>query len=331
LSQTNRYVRIIIIIAVAILALAMRQSDASGTDSAEPAQARTVAQTFFPHSKPTHQKVDCAKCHTVTAAKIDENTFPDHPSCVGCHNLALEAIDRPVIFCGICHNGRPVSQNQPALFSYPKPGSPGDFGIDFSHPSHLKPFRAGTSAGIPAGNPTGGNPTTGNPTAGNPTMNSSGEIHAVAFVQRRSGTPTCFDCHKPVPRAGASPIQISTATGHPACFVCHGEKPIAQPGMFQCAGCHKLGGPKYPRLYGLVVDFRHSDHVYDTRPIIKGQVSFPRPSDYLCSECHKSAARAVQLNEIKLPQENYCTDCHNGNVGLPDPLSRKVLDSLGKR
>jgi hypothetical protein len=248
----------------------------------------------------------------VTAAKIDENTFPDHPSCVGCHNLALEAIDRPVIFCGICHNGRPVSQNQPALFSYPKPGSPGDFGIAFSHPSHLKPIRAGTSGGASA-------------------INAGGETQPVAFVQRRSGTPTCFDCHKPVQRTGASPIQISTATGHPACFVCHGAAPVAQPSMFQCAGCHKLGGPKYPRLYGLVFDFRHSDHIYDTRPIIKGQISFPRPSDYLCSECHKSAARAVQLNEIKLPQENYCTDCHNGNVGLPDPLSRKVLDSLSKR
>jgi hypothetical protein len=48
----------------------------------------------------------------------------------------------------------------------------------------------------------------------------------------------------------------------------------------------------------------------------------------LCRECHQSVVGAESLAQIKLPEENYCGQCHNGRLGLPDALDRSVLDSL---
>jgi hypothetical protein len=274
--------------------------------------AVTREQATFPHGKDKHKTLDCSKCHKIEPGNIDETRFTGHASCLGCHNLAVEDIMRPVTFCGICHNGRAVSKQQPALFKYPKEAGKTDFGIGFSHPSHLKP-RTGATFNRAALN--------------NPLLNVS---------VLGGDTPRCYDCHKPNdlrgPNApGPKTIEINTATGHPSCFVCHGDQPLARPAMSECAACHRLNGPRYPHYYGAVKDFRHPDHVYDTRPIIKAEARFPRPPDYLCSECHQSAARAVSLAEIRLPELQYCNQCHNGRLGLPDALSKEVSDSLSKR
>jgi hypothetical protein len=269
--------------------------------------AITREQATFPHGKPKHQTIGCSKCHTIAPGTIDETRFTGHESCLGCHNLAAEDILRPVTFCGICHNGRAFSKQQPALFKYPKVAGSTDFGIGFSHPSHLKPRLQ-----------TGFNPASLN----NPLLNLS---------VLGGDTPSCGDCHRPNDPVGPNKAEMNTATGHPSCFVCHGDHPLARPAMSECAECHRLNGPRYPHYYGTVKDFKHPDHVYDTRPIIKAEVRFPRRPDYLCSECHQSAASAASLNEIRLPQQNYCNQCHNGRLGLPDPLSKEVIDSLGRR
>jgi hypothetical protein len=271
----------------------------------------TREQAAFPHNKPKHKTLECSKCHKIEPGNIDETRFTGHASCLGCHNLAVEDIVRPVTFCGICHNGRAVSKQQPALFKAPKNTRAMDFGIAFSHPSHLKQRN---------------NPGFTRASLNNPLLNAS---------VLGGDTPRCDDCHKtndmikPGPPNQRTP-EIGTATGHPSCFVCHGEKPLARPGMSECGECHKLSGPQYPRYYGTVKDFKHPDHVYDTRPIIKAEVRFPRNPDYLCSECHQSAARAASLADIRLPEPQYCNQCHNGRIGLPDPLSKAVIDSLGR-
>jgi hypothetical protein len=260
----------------------------------------------FPHGKPKHKTLECSKCHKIEPGKIDETRFTGHASCLGCHNFAVEDIARPVTFCGICHNGRAVSKQQSALFKYPKNAVRSDFGIRFGHPSHLK------LRNIAAFDRSSLN---------NPLLNLS--------VLGNGDTPRCDDCHKANDNAAMRSMpEIGTATGHPSCFVCHGEKPLAKPAMSECAECHALNGPHYPHYYGIVKDFKHPDHVYDTRPIIKAEVRFPRAPDYLCSECHQSAARAASLAEIKLPQVEYCNQCHNGRLGLPDALSKEVSDSM---
>ena len=93
----------------------------------------------FPHDTKGHKALDCAKCHTISPGQIDVKKFPGHLSCTPCHNFASEFFIKPVAFCGICHEGRAVSKSQSALFEFPKKGVRTDFGIDFSHPSHIKP------------------------------------------------------------------------------------------------------------------------------------------------------------------------------------------------
>ncbi|HKV41984.1 MAG TPA: cytochrome c3 family protein [Blastocatellia bacterium] len=266
----------------------------------------------FPHGKAKHRTLECSKCHMITAGKIDEDRFPGHAACITCHNFAVEALARPSTFCGICHDGRAISKNQPALFRYPKPVVGSDFGIEFSHVSHEKP-------------------------EAQPAIVVRLPLQEVQVGGMRQ--PLCIDCHNG-PGAGLAPSsrmtqaqssvqpEISTATGHPSCFACHGEKPVALPSLNQCNACHKLDAPRYPRLYGIVRDFKHPDHVYDTRPVLKVDAAIPRAPDYLCSQCHDSATKAARLDQIRLPGTSYCNDCHNGNLGLPDPLEQRVLDSL---
>jgi len=97
------------------------------------------ATASFSHDTKGHKALDCAKCHTISAAQIDVKKFPGHLSCTPCHNFALEFFAKPVAFCGICHEGRAVSKSQPAIFQFPKKSVRADFGLDFSHPSHIKP------------------------------------------------------------------------------------------------------------------------------------------------------------------------------------------------
>jgi hypothetical protein len=305
---------LLILAAALLIALSLGVESSSALQSQVKPERGTVVtreQAAFPHGKPKHKTLGCSMCHRIEPGNIDETRFTGHTSCIGCHNFAIEDLVRPVTFCGICHNGRALSKQQPALFKYPKSAGTADFGTAFSHPAHLKPRN---------------NPGFSKASLTNPLLNVSvlgGDV------------PRCDDCHKPndtvkTGMAGKIP-EITSATGHPSCFVCHGDKPLARPAMSDCAQCHILNGPRYPHYYGTVRDFKHPDHVYDTRPIIKAEVRFPRPPDYLCSECHQSATRAASLAEIRLPELQYCNQCHNGRIGLPDPLSKEVIDSLERR
>jgi len=266
----------------------------------------------FPHGKPKHSTLDCSKCHTISPAEIDVKKFPGHAVCVTCHNLALESINKPVAFCGICHEQRPgvlITKAQPALFQFPKPDVTKQFGDAFSHPTHMKPEASEV-------------------VLANKLLARQGLAGPLTARPRQDygPPPKCSDCH----HTQAPPMtpEVSSDTGHKACFQCHNQQPKAKPSMYQCAECHKLGGVRSAHLYGLVIDFKHSDHDYDTRSKKKADLRVPKPPDYLCVECHQSAASAASLEAIRLPQESYCADCHTGKIGLPDPLSRKVLDSL---
>ncbi|HEY6330344.1 MAG TPA: hypothetical protein VI756_13480 [Blastocatellia bacterium] len=330
MNRRKNHVRACILVGFAALALLFGLKKSRADSPIPQMQAGTSRdRAFFPHGKPEHRKVACLTCHTITPAKIDETVYPGHASCVTCHNFATEALGRPITYCGICHDGRPASKAQPALFPYPKPGKPGDFGMDFSHPAHLKPrppFPAPSTTSSAAESVSG-------QLAVGPNPDESGSVlRTVSFTQGDLVKPTCFDCHKQNQQVGRRPVMdYITNIGHPACFTCHGQNPVAPPSMFQCAVCHDLGGPKYQGLLGEVVRFKHSDHVYDTRPIIRGQTVWPRAPDYLCSECHKSAVTAERLDAITLPQQNYCSECHNGRLGLPDPLEPDVLQSLNRQ
>jgi predicted CXXCH cytochrome family protein len=268
-------------------------------------QAVSKERASFPHSSKKHRELACTDCHTVSKAKPDVHEFPGHAKCISCHNFAEMVFTKPA-FCSICHSGRPISKAQPALFEFPKPQVPTDFGIGFSHVSHRR--------NLP---------------------------EDIRIEQVRQGFiigqgPRCTDCHK---LQTARFPEMSIEKGHSTCFVCHGEipasgrrKPAKQfPYMNDCAECHQLDGPRSPQLYGIVPRFKHSDHDYEIRPIRKQDYVEVKAPDRLCSQCHSSVERATSLREIRLPEPTYCDQCHNGKLGLPDPLGKDVIESLQRR
>jgi hypothetical protein len=73
-----------------------------------------------------------------------------------------------------------------------------------------------------------------------------------------------------------------------------------------------------------VKDFRHADHLFDTRPRKKGAGPVSQDPDVLCVECHRTAAESRQLSDIRQPPAATCASCHTGKVGLPDPLEQRL-------
>ncbi|MCI0487623.1 MAG: hypothetical protein L0229_13610 [Blastocatellia bacterium] len=299
-----------------------REQDASGR---QPVQSARV-NAKFPHGEKRHSELDCAKCHRVTReAPFDvkdpngSSAYPGHASCTSCHNFALMFFTRPQ-FCWVCHDGRPVSKSQPALFDrVPKSEARGDFGIDFSHVNHRKDLPQ------------------------NITINRFDATPIAHFGERflPGASPKCTECHEELKGLRTGMKDMNTAKGHGACFVCHGDIPASGriksvrefPYMNDCRECHELGGPRSPHLFDNypVRGFRHDDHDYDIRPRTKAQIRAIKAEDRLCSECHSAAAAAESLRAIRLPEENHCNECHNGNIGLPDPLETDVLETLRKR
>jgi hypothetical protein len=261
-------------------------------------------QTTFQHKSKKHSELNCAQCHSVTSDKMEVKEFPPHAACVSCHNFAAEMVIHAYAFCGVCHESKPISKSQPALFQFPKPRSSSDLGYIFSHVSHVKP----QSIDVECAQTDGGRAT--------------------------GRQPQCADCHPRTAPAGNSATEMMVETGHTVCFKCHCEDPEikpAMPGMRDCVKCHQIDGPRSPRLFNIVKEFRHSDHELDTRSKRKADLRKARLADYLCLECHEAVVAAESLNEITLPDVGRCNQCHNGKAGLPDRLAKDVLESLMRR
>ncbi len=242
----------------------------------------------FGHGRKSHRPIPCSSCHTVTVARQNVTRFPGHSTCTSCHNFAEMASVAFSTFCGICHAGTPQSAARPALFSFPPRKRSSEFGISFSHSSHLKAV-----------------------------IKSTGTTSAVK----------CRDCHSVVESVGGRvpAKEVIIGDAHENCFRCHGMKPEKPPAMNQCAGCHKMGGPKSPELHGIVPKFAHLDHMYDIRP--KKKAEYAIKTD-LCVECHANVAGTASLQEIRLPETTFCSQCHSGRFGLPERLPKEVLNTL---
>jgi hypothetical protein len=297
----------------------------------------------FPHAQTGknglrgHRELDCGVCHMIAAQppyqvtgkpspKVDapvESPFPGHASCVECHNFALMSFVKPA-FCGVCHNQNPQSPAQPGLFNqFQTAQAAGDFGIAFSHIAHRQPLPTGLQL-APAG------------------MRSPGLAKAALSL---GAAPLCTDCHAPVQPPRANQPEQTTETGHPNCFTCHLQAPAghitksnqAFPARTDCRSCHSLSDGGYPKqrspglyAHAKVAEFRHDQHELDTRSVKKSEAQAVKARDYLCAECHQSAAQAVNLNDIQAPGLSSCTTCHNEKrkPGLPEPLRAAVLQTL---
>jgi hypothetical protein len=261
-------------------------------------QAATFgASAAYPHLEPQHAGLECRECHTLEPNRADIHKMPGHAACAGCHNFAAEAIDRAEAFCGGCHTSREPSQERPALFDFPKQHESRDFGDLFSHVAHKN---AGTATRC--------------------------EAPGTAAQSK------CGDCHAPVRTSAGQKPEKQIEASHTVCFACHCENPRGytaarknlNPGRNDCAVCHVAHEPELTPLKN-VNEFRHADHLFDTRPrkIDAGPVS--HDPDILCVECHRTAAQSSHLDQIRQPEAATCNSCHIGKPGLPDPLPAEKL------
>jgi hypothetical protein len=252
------------------------------------------SKNSFNHASAKHRTLDCNGCHKLTVEKSEVTRFPGHGACASCHNFSDEGLKRPDKFCGICHNGTPQSTYEPALYRFPKPNIPTDFGNAFPHVGHLKPLPAGANVMQP-------------------------------FVAGQS--PLCTNCH----HMTVDKANFTSDWGHKACFPCHSATPVAKPAFNECATCHVVDGDHFTSIRDSVKAFNHMDHSIDIRSKKKVDlVKYTKP-EYLCFDCHSSAANATKLSDIKLPTEQSCNSCHNGKIGLPDPLAMDVLAMIKAR
>jgi hypothetical protein len=258
-----------------------------------PLRAQTFgASAAYSHLHPKHVELECRKCHSLKPNEADIRAMPGHAACTACHNFAAEAVKRTESFCGECHTSTEASQDHPALYDFPRPHGSRDFGGLFSHLAHKN---AGTAT----------------------------RCEAPGAASRSE----CADCHAAVDPAPAQQPDKRMEASHTFCFACHCDNPRGyteargnlNPGRNDCAVCH------VPQEAGLtsfadVKDFRHADHVFDTRPIRKDIGPASHDPDVLCIECHRTAALSHHLSEIRQPEAATCRSCHTGEPGLPDPL-----------
>ncbi len=265
-------------------------------------------QSRFPHKNEKHRTLECMTCHTIPEGKIDGQGSPGHLACIRCHNFAEAAVNDFSGYCGVCHTDLPTAKEEARLFSFPKLHPAGDFGINFSHTSHTRPFSP-------------------------PSRIDPGLKIPVSLSFPRSGdtiTSKCSDCHSRDASATITP-DLTLPSGHQYCYVCHGTSPVTSasaepPSRSQCTVCHKLDVPSAAPSHSIVDTFLHRDHELDIRKRKKGD-PVARDND-LCVLCHDTATSATRLADIAAPGATTCGECHNGGLGFPDPLAQEIKTRL---
>ena len=292
--------------------------------TAPPAQA---GSSGFNHRRKEHQKYDCSHCHQVSssppfdvkAPAPSQYVFPGHAKCAECHNFALMYFLKPQ-FCTACHARGPISRGNRRLYDNIKQAEASDFGIAFSHKTHV-------TETVP----------------GNPPSVIQAPFSRWEFPGNQPAQ--CTDCHK-MDRAVSerkddlTTDDMSLETGHRNCFVCHGEAPATRPKPASefpyrndCKECHDIAqSDDFKHQFDAVREFRHVDHYdYDIRPRKKSEFPLPKLPERLCNECHSSVREATTLAAMRLPDNRYCAECHNGILGLPDRLRNDVERALSRR
>jgi hypothetical protein len=316
---------------------------APGSEAAQ--RQRNVQRDGFPHHEKRHLEVACADCHLgakerpVDSDKPMAKDFP-HNACIGCHNFASEffkAIDRPSKFCSVCHEPRPISRGDKALRKGVLSGDPQsnsmrtEFHLLFGHLQHQGEEYIGKNSSYSV-------------------VQVEGSGYGSQF---KAGTrPLCTSCHDvkepgDVEQKELREPEMSTQRSHAACFVCHNgnsAKARADRDKFplenDCRGCHELntlandaaGRGRYT-MFGKIKGFRHFlDHDMDIRPKRRRDLPISTVKDFLCVKCHAPIEQTRTLEQITLPKENFCNECHITKApGLPDQLTSDVLSKLGKR
>jgi hypothetical protein len=229
-----------------------------GSRAVRPATPR-IDYSSFSHRTPQHQRA-CDACHKFPspnwkevrkgdAAFPDITQYPQHASCIGCHQQQFFNAPQPVI-CSVCHTN--ISPRNHERYPFPSLGATfyaskkgrdftSDFHLNFPHDKHVE--IVGQNRGA---------------------TETSGGLRLIraSFQQETAAQAgkSCSVCHQTYQPQGSSSDEYVTRPPqnlgeafwlkkgtfktipltHATCFTCHSEEGGIEPALNACNSCHKL-------------------------------------------------------------------------------------------
>lgn len=280
-----------------------------------------IDYTKFSHRTLQHQR-ECSSCHRFPSANwkevrkgkdafADITEYPEHSSCLGCHNQQFFARERPAPrICSVCHvavtpryTERHPFPNPPEIFNSSKRGPDfvSEFRIQFTHSTHIELVGRNNT-------PNG--------------WNESFKYQRASFTQDKPSEDvdkSCAFCHQTYqPQGKASEEYVSarpktlpenvfwlrkgtfkTTPKHATCFTCHASEGDVKPTSNECAACHKLQQPPQP----VHVDFEP-----------KLVVAMAVTDGNILSSWRRRHSSGTFRHENEMHQDQSCTACHKVSV-----------------
>lgn len=293
---------------------------------ATPTPRPPARYTQFPHDSKSH-KIECSNCHKFPSSnwnkvRTGDDAFPDiteypnHDSCIRCHQQQFFRGARPPI-CTICHTD-PSPRNS-TRHPFPNPreifdkspkgkSAVSDFVIGFPHDKHIE---------IVAGHRS-------------PRPRFIGASYAASL--RSPAEESCKVCHQTVSPQGDGEEEFlvkppasagdgfwlkkgtfkSVPLGHSSCFTCHSDDSGIAPAPKDCAACHTLR----PAGVSVDLDLKLAEQmIRDDKPMLD-----------LWRTRHSSG---TFRHEWFSHAEMTCGSCHNvEKMNTADPRTTRVtMDS----
>ncbi len=250
--------------------------------SVEKAEGASVDYTRFNHADHgltnKKRKLVCADCHQLDLKRQAANIRPGavgHKPCIECHAKQFY-VDKPLRICAVCHRTAEYKAKNPADVPYVTTAYRSQFGLAFSHRSHLTPD--GHIGGV---------------NREYPFQLNCEFCHPLATGGVKRQTPThaqCFVCH-----ATPAPAALSVLTAAERNFL-----PRVIVRMDQCQWCHTSAAmePKVNLFANRpLTAFRHSAHLEEPDPAHPGEMR-----RVACESCHKDQRNSPSVFKTRLPE-----------------------------
>lgn len=304
------------------------------------AQQPRVNYSNFSHASAAHQK-PCDSCHKFPSANWkdvrkgdaafpDVTEYPQHPSCIGCHQQQFFSGAQPTI-CSVCHVN--ISPRNTVRYPFPSLGEPfyaskkgqnfaSDFRINFPHAKHVDLV----SRAEP----------------GSTEDETARDVRA-SHVRRnvaQEAEKSCSVCHQTYQPQGKSNEEYVTKPPkdlgdkfwlkkgtfksipltHATCFSCHSQDSGITPAPTDCNTCHKLAtAQNRPAVTDFDPKLAATIAVTDNVLLMEWRKRHSAGAfrheggahpDLSCSVCHKVETMDTLDPKTQRVSVSACADCH---------------------
>ncbi len=270
------------VLLVSLPAAAAPRADAQRESAATLLEKKPVDYTKFNHADHgltnKKRKLVCADCHILDPKKLGTNVRPGtvgHMPCIECHAQQFFK-DKPLKICAVCHRSSNYKTKNKADVPFTTTAFHSQFGLAFSHRSHLDPNRHlhGLNRQYPF----------------NLHCEFCHKLAADGVKRELPSHPQCFVCHAPSKPAAVAVLTVSEREFLPKVIV----------KMDQCQWCHT--SPNMEPKVNIFANrtpsaFKHSARLQEPDPLHPGQMR-----KVPCESCHKNQREAPSVFSIRLPK-----------------------------